>query len=222
MLFVPRIAASLKKILIAGRTAAILRGPVPLAPEAQWPLAACVSRNNLLDENLVLGSENARRIQNAAIILGILVSPRSQKRDELERMTCRTLLVPESVPCGSALEVPRPKSCRSTKTRFMNFWGNSLCRFGIRCDRVQPSESGKRFRQPPQGIRATAGQALPRYGSTARAWSPSTNGPVSSTARRGTMRGHVQSDSTGHLGPQVSGNPIFTFLRRVHPLLSAP
>jgi hypothetical protein len=67
---------------------------VPLAPEAQWPLAACVSRNNLLDENLVLGSENARRIQNAAIILGILVSPRSQKRDELERMTCPNAFSP--------------------------------------------------------------------------------------------------------------------------------
>jgi len=76
------------------RTAAILRRPVPLAPEAQWPLAACVSRNNLLDENLVLGSENARRIQNAAIILGILVSPRSQKRDELERMTCPNAFSP--------------------------------------------------------------------------------------------------------------------------------
>src|SRR6266852_3646441 len=34
--------------------AAILRWPVPLAPEAQWSLATRITRNNLLDENLVL------------------------------------------------------------------------------------------------------------------------------------------------------------------------
>ena len=43
MLFVTGIANSFKELLVTRRAAAILRWPVPLASEAQWPLATRIT-----------------------------------------------------------------------------------------------------------------------------------------------------------------------------------